>query len=130
MYKALRSMKVKGADGQYRIVKPGDAVPEAAEWRNLRSYLEAGHVVLATHPSPAPRKAPVKATPKMSTPLPTPPAEAQPVPELDIDSSRSKPTKSSLSDMTLTDLREIAGGLGIDSDMKKSGLVKAILKAQ
>lgn len=34
MHKALRSFKVTGNNGQTRIVKPGDAVPEAATWKN------------------------------------------------------------------------------------------------
>ena len=38
-YVALRRLNVDGS-----VREPGDEVPEAAGWRNLRAYLSAGHV--------------------------------------------------------------------------------------
>jgi hypothetical protein len=39
VYKALRNFKVKGADGEYRMVKPGEKVPEAATWKNVAVWI-------------------------------------------------------------------------------------------
>ena len=38
-YVALRRLTVDGS-----VREPGDEVPEAAGWRNLRAYIGAGHV--------------------------------------------------------------------------------------
>jgi hypothetical protein len=47
MYIALRTMKVQNDDGTYRMVQPGDPVPEAAGWKNLRVYVNTRRVALA-----------------------------------------------------------------------------------
>jgi len=39
MFKALRSFKVKSQDGTYRIVKPGEALPEAKTWHNVQVWI-------------------------------------------------------------------------------------------
>lgn len=37
---ALKSIKVQTADGVIETRKPGDAVPEAAGWKNLQAYID------------------------------------------------------------------------------------------
>lgn len=42
-YVALRRLNVNGT-----VRNPGDAVPEAAHWRNLANYLSAGHLAVVS----------------------------------------------------------------------------------
>lgn len=54
-YVALRRLKVGSS---WR--EPGDAVPEAAHWRNLSNYLSAGHLAVVSGKNhPGVRQAPV-----------------------------------------------------------------------
>jgi hypothetical protein len=73
-YRALKPMQVKTLDDQgadvldakkrqiYREVLPGEEVPEARHWPNLRFYVQQGHVELII-PDPSPQAAPAAVAP-------------------------------------------------------------------
>lgn len=44
MHIALRAMKVQGADGVVRDVKPGGKVPEAKDWKSVKAYEKQGRL--------------------------------------------------------------------------------------
>ena len=40
MYKALRPFKYQTASGEIKITVPGQSIPEASGWKNLKIFLE------------------------------------------------------------------------------------------
>ena len=146
MYIALKSFKVKQADGSYRMTKPGEPLPEAAEWRNAKAYVERGWIaregetgkrrhytdrgavaakVETSRPAPAPAPTPEPEP----APLPT-----APEPETETDAPPAEPdeqplTKKVLKAMATERLQEMASEMGLDPDQSKSKLISAIIKA-
>jgi len=43
-YIALKEIKIKTDDGRYVVRKPGEAVPEAAGWKNVEYWVRAKHI--------------------------------------------------------------------------------------
>ena len=81
MYEVLKSMKVQDADGNIRIAKPGEDVPEADTWRNRRSWIDRGFIKLkagTTSPPPPNTAKPVRpATPPKPEPKPEETADTE-----------------------------------------------------
>jgi hypothetical protein len=140
MYKAIRSFKVQGADGEYRNVKPGESVPEAAGWKNLKAYLERKWICREDE-EPSNRHYTARVRPdvavKVKPPTPMPPAqpepepEPQPEPEPEVEPEpepeAAPMTNKSLGRMSKSDLQELADSMGINPDQTKADLVAAIL---
>jgi hypothetical protein len=145
MHKALRSFKVTGENGQTRVVKPGDPVPEAKGWKNLAAYIRrrwitdangveytgrhfvsgqrAVSVNVGGTPAPAPKA--------VRSPAPEPEPVAEVEPEVTEDESEDLlHTESDLEKMRKGEVVEVAESMGLDTDGTKSELIAAILEAQ
>lgn len=138
MYKATRSFKVKGDDGNYRIVKPGDLVPEAATWPNVKSYLARNFICRADeepdkkHYTSRVRPAsPVKAEKKDVAPVePSEDEPTEPVVEPTVEEPATEEaplTKSALKAMSPNDLQDLAETMGLDPGLSKGKLIESIL---
>jgi len=140
MYKALRPFKYQTANGEVRMTKPGDSIPEAGGWKNLKVFIERrwicreGEEVNKKHYSA--KIAPPAAKPKITTEpmaklpraktadLPEPPK-----PALFKESAR-KHTEESLGKMSKKELKELAISLGINPQQSKADLVISVLAVQ
>lgn len=128
-YKAIRSFKVRNEDGSYRITKPGELVPEAAGWKNLKAYVERNWICRADE-EPSKRHYTAKMRPvdavlvtaAKPAPAPTPLPEPEPAPE-----PEASLTETTLSKMTKAKLQDIAEDMGIAIDQTKAELVYEIL---
>lgn len=49
-YIAKKSIRVKNGGGTYDVRNPGDAVTEAAGWKNLQSEIRAGRIKVTGPP--------------------------------------------------------------------------------
>ncbi len=117
-YIANKTFKVQGADGNIRMVRPGELVPEAAGWKSVEMYLKRKWLRLeGDGPAPAPKTA--------AKPQPKPKPETKLVPAPEDDSISEK----ELNSMTKRELKELASDLGIDTNQNKASLVAALLKA-
>ena len=153
MYIALKTFKVKNADGSYRIVQPGEPVPEAKDWKQLKAYLERRWLcvkgeetarpgrrhfsvrVQAEGPRRAPARSPepVSAPEPASKPAPAPETASERYSEPEtgspLESQETAPDRD-LSKLRKSELQEVASELGIDTDQTKAELLAAILEAQ
>jgi hypothetical protein len=59
----IAKKRIKKPDGGY--YQPGDPIPEAANWRHARNWVESGHLELAAGPA-------AEAKPVVETPSETP----------------------------------------------------------
>ena len=144
MYKAVRSFKVQNADGSYRIVQPGEAVPEAESWPNRKAYIERnwlcreGEEPTNRHYSDSVRvatKAPVKAAkapeakPEAPAKAPEEPA-AEAAPEAAPEAPEEAPlTEEALAKLSKNKVQELADSMGINPDQSKTKLIAGILAA-
>ena len=132
VYKALRAMSVPAEGGGTRQVKPGDPVPEAANWKRLRAWIERGWITdedgykidpFSGKPSQRvigkPKAAPAKA--------PEPPPAPAPMEEPEEDGPL---TEAELLKLSKGELKAAADSIGVDSSGTKADLVEAILAAQ
>lgn len=71
MFIALRALTIQLPDGTTERRKPGDAVPEAAGWKNVEAYIQAKHI----------KRAEVEAKPAPKAKTPKAEAPAEPVAE-------------------------------------------------
>ena len=134
-YKAMRSMKVRGDDGQIRSVKPGDPVPEASGWKNLRAYLNRKWVCREDEPLD-----PRYVATKVDTEEPAKVSAEEPAQDeaekseeeggLQIDETPTKYAKSDLLKMSKPELQVLADERGVNPAQNKEQLADDILAAQ
>ena len=124
-YIALRSLKVQKADRTLEIRKPGDPVPEAAEWKNLDLWIRRGFVAETDQETvrtkkDVPRKKSISA--ELKEEVPTNPASAPP--KLSV-----YPTREELSKLTKIQLiaEGLKYGLNLSENALKEELVNAVL---
>ncbi len=129
-YKAVRSFKVQGADGKIRICQPGDPIPEAETWRNLKAYIEREWVCRVdeepdkrhyTAKVTKPAKAALKLVVESTEPAGDGEGDGEPTGDGDVW------TEKELNAMTKADLKELAEEYEVDPDQNKAELVAAIL---
>ena len=140
MYVALKSFKVKQADGSYRMTKPGEPVPEAVEWRNPKAYIERRWICLEedygkSHRRHFSAKKAVavkveKPAPAAAPPPPEPEPEPEPEAEEETEDDGEKYSEKELNAKSKKELQEIAELLDIDPSQNKADLVDCILAVQ
>ena len=139
MYKALRTMTVKRANGEYEKVQPGDLVPEAAEWPNLAAYLKRQWVAEAGEESVAKAKAKaaeasaevsVNEDPTEEIPESVEELQNLKTAEASVEAPVDISTEDQLASMTKKELQSVATELGIDANQTKAELVESILALQ
>ena len=146
-------MKVQNSEGVVRHVKPGDEIPEAAGWKNRKSYEKRGWIARDDAEIPEHSIKAVMASRDEEINRLTTDLEAEKLKNADVDSSSASPpetddeaetnadgdsadskdpslSKSELDVMAKGSLQAIADDLGINPDQGKAKLVKAILEAQ
>lgn len=127
MYVALRSMRVQNADGVMRIARPGEPVPEAARWKNVRRYLKKKWIRLADEPSTTNDSPDVPAKNEVPVPAQEPVTES----ESEVEESETEFwSEAELRRMPKADLQTEANRLGVDPDQTRAQLMEAILAAQ
>jgi len=156
MYIALKSFKVKQADGSYRITKPGEPIPEAADWKGIQNYISRGWITREGMETPNPRhrvtvskvkatmssaveamkaaSKPLTASPSAPQPEELPEVEAEPEVETsatdDATTDNGEHSFKSLDKLKKAALQDMAMELGIEPEQNKADIIAAILEAQ
>jgi hypothetical protein len=138
MYKALRGMKVQGADGVVRVVKPGDDIPEAADWKSLKAYIarkwicrdDDKELLGKVFPSKARASVAVSVDPIVRKPQVEVPVKRVAIPDPPKPATFKKHTEKSLSFLSKKELQSIAKSLDIDPQQSKADLVASVLAVQ
>ena len=103
MYRALRSLKVQKADGTMSKRQPGDPVPEAATFRNLKSWINRGWITDEDGSTPPEHRAVAE---KVLEPAPEP--KAEPTPEPVAKEAEPEDLASELASLSKRDLNALA----------------------
>lgn len=138
MHKALRSFKVTGDDGNTRMVKAGDSVPEAAGWKNTSMWIRRRWITDANGNEYDSRHFVSGKSRQVNVaiggaPAPAPKAAPEPEPEVELEEEVTHDEfyeESDLDKMKKAEVVDVAEAMGLDTDGTKAELIAAILEYQ